>query len=78
MDACDKAAQLLQCGKENSPDAVAGLMSNLENEITAVLLIIQIEALDDEIFFQEAPLILPPTKAVCPTDYQCIVDVSPK
>jgi hypothetical protein len=30
MDECDKASQLLQCGKENSPEAVAGLMNNLE------------------------------------------------
>jgi hypothetical protein len=34
MDPCDKASKLLQCGKENSPEAVAGLMSNLENEMT--------------------------------------------
>jgi hypothetical protein len=34
MDACDKAAKLLQCGKENSPDAVSGLMQNLETSIT--------------------------------------------
>jgi hypothetical protein len=31
MDVCDKAARLLQCGKENSPEAVVKLMENLEN-----------------------------------------------
>jgi len=34
MDACDKASRLLKCGKDNSPDAVAGLMKILENTIT--------------------------------------------
>jgi len=34
MDLCDKVSKLLQCGKENSPDAVAGLMNNLENAMT--------------------------------------------
>jgi len=34
MDPCDKVAKLLKCGKDNSPDAVAGLMQNLENAIT--------------------------------------------
>jgi hypothetical protein len=33
MDACDKAAQLLKCGKENSPVLLAGVMKNLENAI---------------------------------------------
>lgn len=30
MDACDKAAKLFQCGKENSPDAMADLISSFE------------------------------------------------
>jgi hypothetical protein len=34
MDACDKVTKLLQCGKDNSPEAVAGIMNNLENAIT--------------------------------------------
>jgi hypothetical protein len=34
MDACDKVSKLLQCGKDNSPDAVSGLMNNLEATIT--------------------------------------------
>jgi hypothetical protein len=39
MDPCDKASKLLQCGKENSPEAVAGLMNNLENEMTVINII---------------------------------------
>jgi hypothetical protein len=31
MDECDKVSSLLQCGKDNSPEAVAGIMDNLEN-----------------------------------------------
>jgi len=34
MDACDKVSKMLQCGKENSPDAVASLMNNIENTLT--------------------------------------------
>jgi hypothetical protein len=33
MDACDKASKLLQCGKEKSPEAVAGLIKNMEIEM---------------------------------------------
>jgi hypothetical protein len=33
MDACDKASQLLKCGKENSPNLLTGMMKNLENAI---------------------------------------------
>jgi hypothetical protein len=42
MDACDKASKLLKCGQENSPEAVAGLMSKLENEMTVEKYIILI------------------------------------
>jgi len=38
MDACDKVSRLLKCGKDNSPEAVAGLMKNLENAITVKIL----------------------------------------
>jgi hypothetical protein len=38
MDACDKVSKLLQCGKDNSPDAVSGLMNNLENSITVKII----------------------------------------
>lgn len=31
MDACDKAAKLIECGNENSPEALAGLVDNMEN-----------------------------------------------
>jgi hypothetical protein len=34
MDVCDKVATMLQCGKDNSPEAVAGLMENLEQTLT--------------------------------------------
>jgi hypothetical protein len=34
MDPCDKMAKLLQCGKENSPEAMADLMNTLENAMT--------------------------------------------
>jgi hypothetical protein len=40
MDACDKASKLLQCGKENSPEAVAGLMKNLEIEMNVKIYIV--------------------------------------
>jgi hypothetical protein len=33
MDACDKVSQLMKCGKENSPDLVSAVMTNLENSI---------------------------------------------
>jgi len=39
MDACDKVSRLLKCGKDNSPEAVSGLMKNLENTITVTLYI---------------------------------------
>jgi hypothetical protein len=38
MDECDKAAEMLQCGKENSPEGVAALLNNLELAITVLLL----------------------------------------
>jgi hypothetical protein len=31
MDVCDKAAKLIECGNENSPEALAGLVDNMEN-----------------------------------------------
>jgi len=37
MDACDKASRLLKCGKDNSPEAVEGLMKQLENSIAVNL-----------------------------------------
>jgi hypothetical protein len=43
MDACDKAAKLLQCGKENSPEAVSGLMQNLETSITVYNIFLIVE-----------------------------------
>jgi hypothetical protein len=36
MDECDKAAKLLQCGQENSPEAVTGLIKNLELEMNVM------------------------------------------
>jgi hypothetical protein len=33
MDPCEKVSKLLQCGKENMPDAVAGIMNNVENAL---------------------------------------------
>jgi len=36
MDPCDKVSRLLKCGKDNSPEAVAGLMKNIENTITVI------------------------------------------
>jgi hypothetical protein len=34
MDLCDKVAGLMKCGQENSPEAIQGLMDNLENAMT--------------------------------------------
>jgi hypothetical protein len=34
MDACDKVSGLVQCGKDNSPELISGLMSNIENSIS--------------------------------------------
>jgi hypothetical protein len=34
MDACDKASQLLKCGRENSPELLEGVMKNLEISIS--------------------------------------------
>jgi len=39
MDACDKVSKLLECGKTNSPEAIVGLMNNLENAITVFIFI---------------------------------------
>jgi hypothetical protein len=76
MDACDKASKLLQCGKENAPEAVAGLMNNLENAMTVYYTILfDWQGRELKCMFQEAPIILPPQHAVCPVDYKCIVDV---
>jgi hypothetical protein len=36
MDECDKVSSLLECGKDNSPDAVSGLMDNLENAMMVI------------------------------------------
>jgi hypothetical protein len=38
MDACDKAAKLFQCGKENSPEAMAALMTSFENQLNNVFI----------------------------------------
>jgi hypothetical protein len=40
MDACDKAAKLLQCGKENAPEAMNALMTSFENELNNVCLFV--------------------------------------
>jgi len=34
MDLCDKVAGLMKCGQENSPEAIQGLMENLEISMT--------------------------------------------
>jgi len=34
MDLCDKVSKMVQCGKDNSPEAVAQLMNNIENTLT--------------------------------------------
>ncbi|XP_059471516.1 uncharacterized protein LOC132194334 isoform X2 [Neocloeon triangulifer] len=36
MDACDQAAELLKCGQENSPEALASLMNSLETSMIEV------------------------------------------
>jgi hypothetical protein len=33
MDVCDKASELLKCGRENSPTLLVGMMKNVENSI---------------------------------------------
>jgi len=77
MDLCAKASKLLKCGEENSPDAVAGLMNNLENALTVLITILL--PISIRIFIlnykQEAPIILPPKEAVCPVNFKCIVEV---
>jgi hypothetical protein len=74
MDPCDKVTKLLQCGKDNSPGAVSGLMNNLENAITVKIALISCYDIIN-IYFQVAPIIKPPKQAVCPTEFKCIVDV---
>jgi len=39
MDACDKVSKLLKCGQDNSPEAVSGLMKQLENAITVKIFV---------------------------------------
>jgi hypothetical protein len=76
MDACDKVAKLLQCGKENSPEAVSGLMQNLENAMTVGKYSFNANSIFTLSTLQQAPVVFPPEKAICPTDYKCIVDVT--
>jgi hypothetical protein len=44
MDICDKSASMVQCGKENSPEAVDALINSLEfsMSVSFVLVVINI------------------------------------
>jgi hypothetical protein len=36
MDACDKVTELMKCGRENAPELLTAVMSNLENSIQVI------------------------------------------
>ncbi|XP_059470805.1 uncharacterized protein LOC132193884 isoform X2 [Neocloeon triangulifer] len=60
MDDCDRAAALMKCGQDNSPELMSSLVVNLENTIKGA-------------YADEAVVMSPNQTSTCPS-HKCVVD----
>jgi len=79
MDECDTAALAYQCGQERAPNLVANAIATMERNTSVVSLSLCLQK--NIIHFiltllkTQESVPLPPSKAKCNSEYECIIDV---